>query len=269
MKKISRIFGVILFITLGITVLSIFTTGIEVSAAKAGCYLSGSKVSVGDCKNAAFKAYFKDKGKQDPKKCYVLFATAGGAGVKTEDCKTLTVGKPFTAGSEYKPRDCSKDPFDTDAKKLECVAEEYVKCEKLTGKTKIDACKKSVGGGGGGTSPKAPTSPTTSAAPKAAAKKAPPAGIVKLGTAEELSLPNVDDTTFLGKVIPVVYFIAGSAGVLVILYGGLRYVMSAGSPEKIVAAKNTIIYGSVGLALVFLVPFIIRVTIGFLKGVFG
>jgi hypothetical protein len=267
MKNISRLSSMLLLMVVAIATLSLFASGVKVSAASSpGCYLSGDKVTAGDCNNAVFKSYFKDKGKQDPKKCYVLFATAGGAGVKTEDCKSLTVGKPFTVGSEYKPRDCTKNPpFDTDSKKLTCVAEEYVKCEKLTGKTKVDVCKKSVGGGGGGAAPEAPTSPT----PKTPAKKAPPAGIVKLGTADELSLPNVDDKTFLGKVIPVVYLLAGSIGVIIVLSGGLRYVLSAGNPEKIVAAKNTIIYGSIGLALVFLVPFIIRVVIGFMKGVFG
>lgn len=49
--------------------------------------------------------------------------------------------------------------------------------------------------------------------------------------------------------ITITFSIIGAIAFLVILIAGLNYVFSAGEPEKIARAKNTIIYGVVGLVV--------------------
>ena len=47
-------------------------------------------------------------------------------------------------------------------------------------------------------------------------------------------------------------FIVGALSVLMLVVGGLRYVISAGDATKVTAAKNTILYAIVGLIVVLL-----------------
>ena len=47
-------------------------------------------------------------------------------------------------------------------------------------------------------------------------------------------------------------FIAGALAVIMIIFGGLRYVTSAGSSSSVTAAKNTVLYAIVGLIVAFL-----------------
>jgi len=66
------------------------------------------------------------------------------------------------------------------------------------------------------------------------------------------SLPRVDvsnNGTFIPTVLGIVFGIAGGLALLMITVSGLRYILSAGSPEKISKAKNGIIYSLVGLAI--------------------
>jgi hypothetical protein len=44
-------------------------------------------------------------------------------------------------------------------------------------------------------------------------------------------------------------FIAGALAVIMIIFGGLRYVTSAGNSTSVTAAKNTILYAIVGLII--------------------
>jgi len=47
-------------------------------------------------------------------------------------------------------------------------------------------------------------------------------------------------------------FIAGALAVIMIIFGGLRYVTSAGNSSAVTAAKNTVLYAIVGLIVAFL-----------------
>jgi hypothetical protein len=47
-------------------------------------------------------------------------------------------------------------------------------------------------------------------------------------------------------------FIAGALSVIMIIIGGLRYVVSGGNSTSVTAAKNTILYAIVGLVIAFL-----------------
>jgi len=49
------------------------------------------------------------------------------------------------------------------------------------------------------------------------------------------------------KILNLVTYVGGAAAVLVIILGGLKYVMSNGDQSQITSAKNTILYAVIGL----------------------
>jgi hypothetical protein len=65
-----------------------------------------------------------------------------------------------------------------------------------------------------------------------------------------------DDTNDFQKiwesVLNIVSYVVGAISVLMILIGGLRYVLSNGDANAISAAKNTILYALVGLIIAFI-----------------
>lgn len=64
------------------------------------------------------------------------------------------------------------------------------------------------------------------------------------------------------NVINVLLFVIGSVSVIMIIYGGVRYTTSAGSPEAVKAAKNTILYAVIGLVVAVLAFTIVNFVIG-------
>ena len=50
----------------------------------------------------------------------------------------------------------------------------------------------------------------------------------------------------------VLLFIVGALSVIMLIFGGLRYVISGGNSTAVTAAKNTILYAVVGLVIAFL-----------------
>jgi hypothetical protein len=50
----------------------------------------------------------------------------------------------------------------------------------------------------------------------------------------------------------VLLFIVGALSVIMLIVGGLRYVVSGGNSTAVTAAKNTILYAIVGLVIAFL-----------------
>ncbi len=69
-----------------------------------------------------------------------------------------------------------------------------------------------------------------------------------LGNASDLGLPNVQATkSTLQSILGTVFFVIGALSVVMIIFGGIRYITSAGNPDNVSKAKNTIIYAIVGL----------------------
>ena len=60
----------------------------------------------------------------------------------------------------------------------------------------------------------------------------------------------------------VLLFIIGAISVIMIIIGGLRYVVSGGDSSKVSAAKNTILYAVVGIVVALLAYAIINFVIG-------
>jgi cytochrome bd-type quinol oxidase subunit 2 len=68
--------------------------------------------------------------------------------------------------------------------------------------------------------------------------------------------PDVNSTLKLG--INVFSLIVGVAAVIMIIVGGLKYIISQGDSNNINSAKNTILYAIIGLVVVALSQVIVR-----------
>mgnify|MGYP001120816889 CR=1 FL=1 len=53
-------------------------------------------------------------------------------------------------------------------------------------------------------------------------------------------------------------YVIGAISVLMLVWGGLRYILSGGDSKKITDAKNTVLYAIIGLAIAFLAYAIIN-----------
>ena len=62
----------------------------------------------------------------------------------------------------------------------------------------------------------------------------------------------------LNRIINVISLIVGVVAVIMIIYGGFRYITSGGTSEKVTSAKNTILYGLIGLIIVALAQVIVK-----------
>ncbi len=68
--------------------------------------------------------------------------------------------------------------------------------------------------------------------------------------------PDVDST--IKTVINLLSLVVGVIAVIMIIVGGLKYIMSSGDSNAINSAKNTILFALVGLAIVALAQIIVR-----------
>lgn len=71
-----------------------------------------------------------------------------------------------------------------------------------------------------------------------------------------------DLIAWVGLFTNVLLFVAGAIAVIVIIFGGIRYVTSTGDAARVKQAKDTILYGVIGLVVSLLafaiVQFIIQ-----------
>jgi hypothetical protein len=70
-----------------------------------------------------------------------------------------------------------------------------------------------------------------------------------------------DGGTF-STITNVLLFIVGAIAVIMIVIGGLRYVLSGGDSNQITAAKNTILYAIIGIIVAILAYAIVRFIVG-------
>lgn len=63
------------------------------------------------------------------------------------------------------------------------------------------------------------------------------------------------------QIMRIVFSLAGAIALLVLVIGGFRYVLSRGDPGGTAKAKGTIIYGIVGLLVVFVAASIVTFVI--------
>lgn len=62
----------------------------------------------------------------------------------------------------------------------------------------------------------------------------------------------------LADIINVFSWIVGIVSVIMIIYGGFRYIISGGDSNGVTAAKNTILYAIIGLVIVALAQIIVQ-----------
>jgi len=62
----------------------------------------------------------------------------------------------------------------------------------------------------------------------------------------------------LHSVINLFSLVVGIVSVIMIIYGGLKYITSGGDSGNVGSAKNTILYAIVGIVIVALAQFIVR-----------
>ncbi len=77
------------------------------------------------------------------------------------------------------------------------------------------------------------------------------------------SKSNVPDDliAWIGLFTNVLLFLAGAIAVIAIIYGGIRYVTSTGDAARVKQAKDTILYGVIGLVIAILAFAIVQFVI--------
>lgn len=63
---------------------------------------------------------------------------------------------------------------------------------------------------------------------------------------------NVEPTSIVKTVIEIFSWVVGAVAVVMVIFGGFRYVTSGGDNAKVTSAKNTILYALIGLIVVAL-----------------
>lgn len=78
------------------------------------------------------------------------------------------------------------------------------------------------------------------------------------------------NTGIFTTITNVMLFVVGAISVIMVVVGGLRYVVSGGNSGNITTAKNTILYAIVGLIIAIMAYAVINFVIGsFVPGVGG
>lgn len=68
------------------------------------------------------------------------------------------------------------------------------------------------------------------------------------------------------KVVNILSVIVGIIAVIMIIFGGFRYITSGGDSSNVSSAKNTLIYAIVGLVIVALAQFIVHFVLASVNG---
>jgi cytochrome bd-type quinol oxidase subunit 2 len=64
--------------------------------------------------------------------------------------------------------------------------------------------------------------------------------------------------SLVARIINIFSVVVGVVSVIMIIYGGFRYITSGGESGNITSAKNTILYAIIGLVIVALAQFIVK-----------
>jgi len=68
--------------------------------------------------------------------------------------------------------------------------------------------------------------------------------------------------SIFNTIVNILLFIIGAISVIMLIYGGIRYTISAGDSGSVTAAKNTILYAIVGLVIAILAFAIVNFVLG-------
>jgi hypothetical protein len=73
---------------------------------------------------------------------------------------------------------------------------------------------------------------------------------------------DADMATIVANVVNVLLFIIGALSVIMIIFGGFKYITSGGDSSGVTAAKNTIMYAVIGLIVAVLAYAIVNFVLG-------
>ncbi len=57
------------------------------------------------------------------------------------------------------------------------------------------------------------------------------------------------NSSTIGNILAIVWAIIGATSLLVITFGGFRYITAQGEPQKMAQARNTILYAAIGIVV--------------------
>lgn len=77
-------------------------------------------------------------------------------------------------------------------------------------------------------------------------------------TGTECPDASADVSNIVKTVIDVLSWIVGIISVIMVIVGGLKYILSSGDSNNVNSAKNTILYAIIGLVIVLLAQVIVR-----------
>lgn len=81
-----------------------------------------------------------------------------------------------------------------------------------------------------------------------------------LGTSSNCTTGNATDSlkSLAAKIISVFSVLVGIVAVVMVIFGGFKYITSGGDSNSVSGAKNTLIYAIIGLIIVALAQFIVH-----------
>lgn len=90
---------------------------------------------------------------------------------------------------------------------------------------------------------------------------------LQLGDGNECAAPENEQGTervqeVITTIVNIFSAIVGIVSVIMIIYGGFKYISSGGDSNKVGEAKNTIIYAVIGLVIVAFAQFIVQFVLG-------
>lgn len=78
----------------------------------------------------------------------------------------------------------------------------------------------------------------------------------------------VGDGGVFNRITSILLFVVGAVAVIMLIFGGIRYIVSGGDQANVTAAKNTILYAIIGIIVALLAYAAVRfVTSSLLAGV--
>ena len=81
-------------------------------------------------------------------------------------------------------------------------------------------------------------------------------------SASSINVPSADSNTVFHNVVNLVYFLAGTVAVIVIIIAGFSFTVSGSNPSAIAKARNAILYSVIGLIVVLSAFVITQYVIG-------
>ena len=85
--------------------------------------------------------------------------------------------------------------------------------------------------------------------------------------AEGMPTELIGDNGVFSRITNTVLLIVGLISVIMLVYGGLRYILSGGDSKKVTDAKNTVLYAIIGLIISLLAYAIVHFVLNSVIGV--